>query len=368
MLFRQLFDLESSTYTYLLADEDSREAVLIDPVIEQVERDLTVIRELGLRLTHVLDTHVHADHVTGAGTIRERTGAKAVLSERAGVGCADVYVKEGDRIRFGRYELEVRETPGHTNGCLTYVMSNHAMAFTGDALLVRGSGRTDFQQGDAHTLYHSVHEQIFTLPDACLLYPAHDYKGRTVTTVAEEKQHNPRLGGGKTEPEFVAIMAGLNLAYPKKIDVALPANLQCGIPTAVADEAKAEPAATWAPVETSPGGIPEVTVEWVAANPGAARLVDVREPHELSSELGHVEGVKLVPLAAVEAVMKEWPRDRPVITICRSGGRSGKAALQLRALGFSQVASMRGGMIAWNERKLPILRRPVDAYPTSPQG
>lgn len=368
MLFRQLFDLESSTYTYLLADEDTREAVIIDPVLEQVERDLTLIQELDLRLLYALDTHVHADHVTGVGTIRERARAKAVLSERAGVGCADVYVKEGDRVRFGRYELEVRETPGHTNGCVTYVTGDHTMAFTGDALLVRGSGRTDFQQGSASTLYRSVREKIFSLPDTCLLYPAHDYKGRTVTSVAEEKQHNPRLGVRKTEPEFVAIMANLKLAYPKKIDVALPANLQCGLPKSAPTLAEPEPPPTWAPVERSPGGIPEVTPEWVAANPGAARLVDVREPHELSSELGHVPGVELVPLAAVEGVAAAWARDRAVVLICRSGGRSGKAALQLEALGFRDVASLRGGMIAWNERKLPIERRAVIAYPPSPQG
>jgi sulfur dioxygenase len=228
MWFRQLFDPESSTYTYLLADEDARVAVIIDPVLEQLERDLQLIAELDLELVYALDTHVHADHVTGLGKLRERTGAKTVLSERAGVGCADILVKEGDRIRFGSCELQVRETPGHTNGCVTYVTDDHTMAFTGDALLIRGSGRTDFQQGDAHLLYHSVHEKIFTLPDACLLYPGHDYKGRTVSSVGEEKKHNPRLGDGRTEAEFVEIMSKLQLAYPKKIDVALPANLQCG--------------------------------------------------------------------------------------------------------------------------------------------
>ncbi|UJR84025.1 MBL fold metallo-hydrolase [Sandaracinus amylolyticus] len=366
MLFRQLFDLESSTYTYLLADEDTREAVLIDPVLEQVERDLSLVRELDLRLVYVLDTHVHADHVTGAGAVRERTGAKSVLSERSGAGCADVFVKEGDVIRFGRHALEVRETPGHTNGCLTYVTADHAMAFTGDALLVRGSGRTDFQQGSPHTLYHSVHEKIFSLPDACLLYPAHDYKGRTVTSVAEEKRFNPRLGGGKSEPEFVDIMEHLQLAYPKKIDVAVPANLHCGLP----EPAHAEPASgqAWAPVETSAGGIPEVTPEWVASNRSAARVVDVREPIELSSELGHIPGVEHVPLAAVPSVARRWSRDRPIVLVCRSGGRSGKAALQLREMGFRDVASIRGGMTAWNAAKLPIERRPIAAYPASPQG
>jgi sulfur dioxygenase len=353
MLFRQLFDLESSTYTYLLADEDTREAVIIDPVLEQVDRDLGLVEELGLRLVYALDTHVHADHVTGVGTIRERTGAKGVLSERSGVGCADVYVKQADRLRFGRYELEIRETPGHTSGCVTYVTGDHAMAFTGDTLLVRGTGRTDFQQGDAHALYRSVHQQILSLPDSCLLYPAHDYKGRTVTSVAEEKALNPRLGGGRTEPEFVDTMAKLKLAYPKKIDIAVPANLHCGLPRGAP---VGDVPYDWAPIEISPAGIPEVTAEWVAANIGAARLIDVREPAELGGELGHVPAVELVPLATVETAARSWGREQPVIAICRSGGRSGKAALQLAALGISRTASMRGGMIAWNEHGLPVAR------------
>lgn len=361
MIFRQLFDSESSTYTYLLADEDTREAVLVDPVLEQVDRDLTVIRELNLRLLYVLDTHVHADHVTGAGAIRERTGASTVLSERAGVGCANVYAKEGDRVRFGRYALEVRETPGHTNGCVTYVLADQSMAFTGDALLIRGCGRTDFQQGSAHTLYHSVHSKIFALPDSCLLYPGHDYKGRTVTTVGEEKKHNPRLGGGRSESEFVEIMSKLELAYPKKIDLALPANLACGVPTAASVDATPPRDESWAPVEITTAGIPEIAPEWVAVHGREARMVDVREPDELVSELGHIDGVELVPLGKLENTARNWKREEPLVLICRSAGRSGRAAVQLRSMGFEHVASMRGGMIAWNELRFPILKTPVEA-------
>jgi glyoxylase-like metal-dependent hydrolase (beta-lactamase superfamily II) len=228
MIFRQLFDHETFTYTYLLADEASREAVLIDPVLEQLERDTTLVRELSLKLVYALDTHVHADHVTALGTLRERTGARTVVSLRAGSGCPDVFVKSGDVIRFGAQALTVRETPGHTSGCITYVLADQSRAFTGDALLIRGCGRTDFQQGCARTLYRSVHEQIFSLPAGCLLYPGHDYKGRTVTTVAEEIEHNPRLGQGRTVEQFEKLMAELKLAYPKKMDQAVPMNLACG--------------------------------------------------------------------------------------------------------------------------------------------
>ena len=353
MLLRQLFDPETSTYTYLLADEARREAVLIDPVLEQVERDLQLLRELDLRLVWALDTHVHADHVTALGTLHERTGCGTVLSERAGTGWADRLVKHRDRIAFGAHALEVRETPGHTDGCITYVTDDGADAFTGDALLIRGCGRTDFQQGDARTLYRSVHEQVFSLPDATQLHPGHDYKGRTVTTVGEEKRWNPRLGGGRTVEEFVETMANLKLAYPKKIDVALPLNLRCGVPRGLPVTGEVPEAGRWAPVEMSAAGVPEVTCAWLAANPDAARLVDVREPAEFTGELGHVPGSELVPLGTVESAAASWDRDAPLAIICRSGGRSGKAALALAAKGFRRVASLRGGMLAWNALRLP---------------
>lgn len=353
MLFRQLFDSESSTYTYLLADEQTRDAVIIDPVLEQLERDLSLIRELGLTLRYALDTHVHADHVTALGSLRDRVGAKTVLSERAGVGCADVLVKDGDILSFGSHALVVRETPGHTDGCVTYVTSDEAMAFTGDAVLIRGCGRTDFQQGDARTLYRSVHDKVFSLPDTTLLFPAHDYKGRTVTSVAEEKKLNPRLGEGKTEEEFVGIMANLGLAYPKKIDVALPSNARCGEAIASGEQV---PERDWAPVEVSATGVPEVAPEWVAAHRGDVRVVDVREPDEYRGDLGHIEGAELVPLAQLPGPLADSRRDEPVVVVCRSGGRSAKATATLRALGFSRIASMRGGMTRWNERRYPVIR------------
>lgn len=253
MLFRQLYDRATSTYTYLLADSEAREAVLIDPVKEQVDRDIELLAELGLRLVATLETHVHADHVTGAWLLKQRLGSEIMYPRPSGVEGADRLVGEGDAVRFGRYAVEVRLTPGHTDGCATYVTDDRRMAFTGDALLIHGSGRTDFQQGDARRLYRSVHDQIFSLPDGTTLYPGHDYKGRTVTTVLEEKHFNPRLGGGRSEEEFVAIMANLNLAYPKHIDRALPANLALGREDG--DEELSPAADPWASLPSAASGV-----------------------------------------------------------------------------------------------------------------
>ena len=228
MIFRQLFDPETSSYSYLLADDATREAVLIDPVREQVARDVSLIRELELTLRFTLETHVHADHITGAAALREQLGSRAGVGAAAGVACADMALADGAALRVGSLELRALATPGHTSGCTTYVLAGAGMAFTGDALLIRGCGRTDFQQGDARRLFRSVRERIFALPGATLLYPGHDYRGRTVTTVAEELRWNPRLGAARSEDEFVSIMAALKLDYPKRMDESVPANLACG--------------------------------------------------------------------------------------------------------------------------------------------
>ncbi|NMO13665.1 MBL fold metallo-hydrolase [Pyxidicoccus fallax] len=224
MIFRQLFDSESSTYTYLIGDEATRQAVLIDPVLEQVDRDLQLVSELDLTLTHVFDTHVHADHVTASGVLRERTQCK-VVGGVGGAACANIQVRHGDEVRIGQLVFQVLATPGHTDDSVSYLLGDRV--FTGDALLVRGNGRTDFQNGNAAQLHDSITRVLFSLTDSTLVYPGHDYKGRTATSIAEEKRHNPRLSGRSRE-EFIHIMANLNLPRPRKIDLAVPANRDCG--------------------------------------------------------------------------------------------------------------------------------------------
>lgn len=224
MIFRQLFDAESSTYTYLIGDPSTGQAVLIDPVLGQVDRDLQFVSELDLTLTHVFDTHVHADHVTASGLLREKTDC-TVIGGESGASCANVHVKHGDVVKVGALEFTVLATPGHTDDSVSYRLADRV--FTGDALLVRANGRTDFQNGDAGQLFDSITQVLFALPEETLIYPAHDYKGRTVTSVGEEKRHNPRISG-KTREEFVEIMANLKLPPPKLLDIAVPANRACG--------------------------------------------------------------------------------------------------------------------------------------------
>ena len=349
MLLRQLFDHETWTYTYLLGDEASGEAILIDPVIDQVERDIRLLNELGLKLVYTLDTHAHADHITAAGMLRKRLGSKVVMGEAAGAEGVDVAVNDGDTLTFGSTTLEVRATPGHTDGCVTFVTGDHKAAFTGDALFIRGTGRTDFQQGSPESLYRSIHDKIFTLPDDAIIWPGHDYRGMTFTTVGEEKRHNPRVGDGKTVDEFAGIMEGLNLPAPKKLDIAVPANMHVGVVPPSSMSGDPLPERGWAAIERSPEGIPEVPIAWVAKNKGAVRMVDVREIDEAESD-GKIEGVDVVPMGTVDEASKAWDKEIPVITICRSGRRSGRVALELEKLGFKRIASMRGGMVAWNNQ------------------
>ncbi|MGV3525237.1 MAG: MBL fold metallo-hydrolase [Candidatus Sericytochromatia bacterium] len=226
MLFRQLFDYDTWTYSYLLADEQTREAVLIDSVAEQAERDAQLLRELDLKLVYLLETHVHADHITGVDRLKALfPEARSVVSQDGGASCADVLVKDGDRLTIGQIEIEVLATPGHTDGCVSYYTQGRV--FTGDALLIHGCGRTDFQQGDPGKLYDSVTGKLFTLPPETQVYPAHNYVGLTVSSIAEETRFNPRLAHTSREA-FIELMNSLNLPYPKKIMESVPANLNCG--------------------------------------------------------------------------------------------------------------------------------------------
>lgn len=226
MIFKQLIDYETYTYTYLIADKGTREAIIIDPVREQFERDLKLIKELDLDLKYSLETHVHADHVTSASSMREATGCKTVLGIGSGVKCSDIEIQDDDVLNFGKLSLKAIATPGHTSNCMSYLVQN--LLFTGDALFVRGTGRTDFQGGSAEALYDSITKKLFTLAPDTLVYPGHDYNGMTSSTIVEEKQFNPRIGSEKVKQEFVEIMSNLKLAQPKKIQEAVPANIKCG--------------------------------------------------------------------------------------------------------------------------------------------
>ncbi|MFZ5482070.1 MAG: MBL fold metallo-hydrolase [Myxococcota bacterium] len=336
LLFRQLWDPVSSTYTYLLADPDTREAALVDPVVEELDAYVELLRALRLRLVFTLETHVHADHVTAAGHLRERFGSRSVVHADAGAACADVKVRDGDHVRVGKLDVEVRYTPGHTNGDVSYVLADRVL--TGDCLLINGCGRTDFQGGDAGRLYDSVHAQLFTLPPDTLVFPAHDYNGNTVSTIRQEMAKNARLGGGRSREDFVRLMGELRLPYPKKIDVALPANQACGrLPQAA-------------------GVATRVSAMDAFARIARFKVVDVRDADEFHGDLGHVPGAALVPLATLAEAAQAWPRDVRLLLVCRTGMRSASACETLTRLGFADLHDLEGGMTAWTQLGLPVER------------
>ena len=341
-IFRQMFDPASSTYTYLLAD--GGEALLIDPVLEQAHRDRALIEELDLTLVATLETHVHADHVTGAWLLKRRLASEIFLSADSGAEGADRYLKDGDRISFGMRSLGVRATPGHTAGCVTYVLDGEEMAFTGDCLLIRGCGRTDFQGGDPAAMFRSVRERIFALPDECPLYPAHDYRGLTSTSVGEERAFNPRLGDALSESEFALYMRNLGLPHPKQMDAAVPANLKCGY---IEGAAMADP--DWAPLTYNFAGFWEIEPHWVDENTDKVQVLDVREPDEFTGPLGHIRGAVLIPLGTLKARAGELSKDKPIVAVCRVGGRSAQAIAILRQAGFDNLANLPGGMMRWRQ-------------------
>jgi len=355
LVFRQLFDPQSATYTYLVADRGSREALLVDPVFEQARRDAALIEELGLRLKWTLETHVHADHVTGAWLLRQKLGSKIAISAPSGAEGADLYLKDLDRVPFGKRSLEARATPGHTGGCMTYVLDDASMAFTGDALLIRGCGRTDFQQGDPGKLFRSVRGQIFSLPEECTLFPGHDYRGLTATSVGEEKLYNPRLAEGILEQDFVGYMKHLGLPHPKQMEVAVPANLQCGKPQAATQNPlNRKDDHDWAPLTYTFAGIWEVQPNWLEEHLRDVQVLDVRELDEFNGPLGHIPGAKLVPLGELADGAGKLAREKPIVVVCRSGARSAQATVMLGRAGFEKVANLSGGMLRWRTQRFQV--------------
>jgi glyoxylase-like metal-dependent hydrolase (beta-lactamase superfamily II)/rhodanese-related sulfurtransferase len=341
-IFHQLFEKETSTYTYIFGDPITREAVIIDPVAEMIDRDLNLIQELKLKLKYVLDTHVHADHITGSGEIRRRTGAKVGLSSSYDLACPDLHLEDGQELSLGDYKIKVLHTPGHTSGCLTYQIGT--MIFTGDALLIRGCGRTDFQEGSSDSLYQSVREKIFLLPDDTVIYPGHDYKGFTTSTVGIEKELNPRLKLEISKDQFVEIMANLKLAYPKKINEAVPANLQCGLPLA-----------SYVMSSEVIEGVPRLTAHDLYPKLGQFKIIDVRGMDEFNNDLGHIPNAELASLGTdLQNRLEHEKNERDIVFVCRSGKRSIEAAHIAMRKGLRKVYSLEGGMIHWNELRFPI--------------
>ncbi|SFM58445.1 MBL fold metallo-hydrolase [Halopseudomonas yangmingensis] len=346
MIFRQLYDATSSTYTYLLADEHSREALLIDPVFEQQQRDLALLDELGLTLKLVVDTHAHADHITAAWLLKQKTGCTIASAAVINAEHVDLPLQHGQHFGVQGIDLQARATPGHTDGCMSYVLADQSMVFTGDTLLIRGCGRSDFQQGNASTLYRSITEQLFSLPDSCAVYPAHDYHGRTRSSIGEEKQYNARVGGGANETDFVGYMQAMQLPHPKKIDEAVPANLRSGCP----EDGQLPPQANWADLRITFAGVPEVEPEWLIHNQPSVTLLDVRQPEEvIDGECPSALQPLHIPLDQLRQRIADVPADKPIIALCRSGRRSAMAVSILQEQGLERVASLRGGLLRLNQ-------------------
>lgn len=338
MLLRQLFDRDTFTYTYLLVDPETQEGAIIDAVKEQFDRDLQLIKELGIELLYAIETHAHADHITSAGLLRQNTGAKIVFGEAAGIQGIDLIVKDGDKLSLGRHSIEVISTPGHTSGCTSYYIDG--MVFTGDTLLIRGCGRTDFQQGDAKTLYDNVTTRLFTLPDETLVYPAHDYKGRTSSTIGEEKRWNPRLGGNKTALEFIATMNNLNLDMPKKINEAVPANVSVGV--------------DYNPRQYVHEDFSMEDLHKVWRNMGDNELIiDNRTPEEYAE--GHVPGSVNLPFGEEADHAETLKKYAKAYIYCRSGRRAQTALTNLSLAGVDNLICVsHTGMPDWVTAGYPV--------------
>lgn len=341
MIFRQLFDSSSSTYTYLLADAQQREALLIDPVFGHASRDLALLEELGLTLALVVDTHAHADHITAAWLLQQETGCRIASARAIDAAHVDLPLDDGEVFGVAGVRLKALATPGHTDGCMSYVLADQSMVFTGDTLLIRGCGRSDFQQGSAHKLYESITMRLFSLPDDCLVYPAHDYNGRTVSSIGEEKAFNARVGGGANETDFVEYMNAMKLPHPKKIDEAVPANLRSGCP----EDGRMPLRPDWADIRLTYAGVPEIDAEWLERHLEEVTVLDVRLDEELKDCPFTARLVDIhIPLDELQVRVDEVPGDKPVVALCRSGRRSALAVKILNDEGFQRVASLSQGL------------------------
>lgn len=343
----QLFDPDSNTYTYVLHDARTREALIIDPVDLQLDRDLAILREYGLRLVWMVETHAHADHITSAGKLAEHAGARTAAPAACGITTAACQLRDGDELTFGRHKIRALATPGHTAGsmCFTWQDGDTHHVFTGDTLLINGCGRTDFQSGSPEALYHSLTEVLFRLPDETVVWPGHDYQGRTHSTIGHEKAHNARVAGNTLEA-FVAIMNNLNLPKPKRIDEAVPANLMSGLRHDADGLLLQQPR----PAVGYAGDVSPL-LAWQWAQAGEALLVDVRTDAER-------EWVGLVP-GAVALAWKQWPGmamnlqfddglqaaaqgGKKLLMLCRSGARSIAAAKRATELGYEAYNVLEG--------------------------
>ena len=373
MLFRQLFDQETWTYTYLIADPVNKDAVLIDPVNTHIDDYLAMLAKLGLQLKYTLETHVHADHITASGLLRQKLGAQTGVSALCGAETADFQIKDGDVFSFANGEqIKVIATPGHTKGSISFLWRDRV--FTGDCLLINGCGRTDFQGGDAGTQYDSITQRLFTLPDETLVYPGHDYQQRWISSIIQERSTNPRLAG-KTREQFIEIMNNLNLPKPKLIDEAVPANRFCGLEENQRQDAivhRENAKAGDLPVVNCGGDMPKLGSISVQDLVTAAKqqiteinaekskqliaegnitIIDTREENEYA--VGHLDNAILLPRGVLEFKIGTIPeladKAKPVLIYCRSGGRAALAAQTLKTLGYSNVLSIAGGYEAWSK-------------------
>jgi len=331
LMVKQLYDRESCTYSYLLVDPNTREGAIIDPVRELFERDMQIINELGVELLYTIETHAHADHITSSGKIRQNTGAKIVFGEGSGVPAIDVAIKDGQTLKLGHYEIRAIATPGHTAACTSYYVDG--MVFTGDTLLIRGCGRTDFQDGDPSMLYDSITEKLFTLKDDTIVYPAHDYNGRLWSTIGEEKHWNARLGGNKDKQSFVDIMSNLNLDMPKKINEAVPANTSVGI--------NFDPKRYLLDDYT----MDDLHQLW-RNKPDNTLIMDNRTPEEFAK--GHVPGSLNIPLGTENDNIDTLKDYDQVFIYCRSGRRAQTTFTNLSFQGLEHLHCVcHSGMPDW---------------------